>query len=77
MTRFTPLDAVVLVAYLAGTTALGLYVGRKQTRRQGLLRRERGDSVVGGDVLDRRQRDERAYLHQYPGPGLRREIRRR
>src|SRR3954468_24753773 len=30
MTRFTALDAVVLVAYLAGTTALGLYVGRKQ-----------------------------------------------
>jgi SSS family transporter len=30
LTRFTPLDAVVLVAYLAGTTALGLYVGRKQ-----------------------------------------------
>jgi SSS family transporter len=30
MTRFTMLDAVVLVAYLAGTTALGLYVGRKQ-----------------------------------------------
>ncbi len=30
MTRFTTLDAVVLVAYLAGTTGLGLYVGRKQ-----------------------------------------------
>ena len=30
MTRFTVLDAVVLVAYLAGTTALGLYVGRRQ-----------------------------------------------
>src|SRR3954453_6486441 len=30
MTRFTLLDAVVLVAYLAGTTALGLYVGRRQ-----------------------------------------------
>ena len=30
MTRFTTLDAVVLVAYLAGTTALGLYVGRRQ-----------------------------------------------
>jgi SSS family solute:Na+ symporter len=30
MTRFTILDAVVLVAYLAGTTTLGLYVGRKQ-----------------------------------------------
>jgi solute:Na+ symporter, SSS family len=30
MTRFTMLDAVVLIAYLAGTTALGLYVGRKQ-----------------------------------------------
>ena len=30
MTRFTTLDAIVLVAYLAGTTALGLYVGRKQ-----------------------------------------------
>jgi SSS family transporter len=30
MTRFTLLDAIVLVAYLAGTTALGLYVGRKQ-----------------------------------------------
>ena len=30
MTRFTSLDAVVLVAYLAGTTGLGLYVGRKQ-----------------------------------------------
>ena len=30
MTRFTALDAVVLVAYLAGTTALGLYVGRRQ-----------------------------------------------
>ena len=30
MTRFTTLDVVVLVAYLAGTTALGLYVGRRQ-----------------------------------------------
>jgi SSS family transporter len=30
MTRFTSLDAVVLVAYLAGTLTLGLYVGRKQ-----------------------------------------------
>jgi SSS family solute:Na+ symporter len=30
MTRFTTLDALVLVVYLAGTTALGLYVGRKQ-----------------------------------------------
>ena len=30
LTRFTSLDAVVLVAYLAGTTGLGLYVGRKQ-----------------------------------------------
>src|SRR3954453_4309218 len=29
-TRFTALDAVVLVLYLAGTTALGLYVGRRQ-----------------------------------------------
>src|SRR2546423_9874592 len=30
MTRFTMLDAIVLVAYLAGTMTLGLYVGRKQ-----------------------------------------------
>jgi SSS family transporter len=30
MTRFTTLDALVLIVYLAGTTALGLYVGRKQ-----------------------------------------------
>ena len=30
MTRFTTLDAIVLVCYLGGTTALGLYVGRKQ-----------------------------------------------
>ena len=30
MTRFTALDAVVLLLYLAGTTALGLYVGRTQ-----------------------------------------------
>jgi SSS family transporter len=28
---FTLLDALVLVAYLAGTTALGIYVGRRQT----------------------------------------------
>ena len=28
---FTLLDAIVLVAYLAGTTALGVYVGRRQT----------------------------------------------
>ncbi len=30
MTRFHLLDWIVLFAYLAGTTALGLYVGRKQ-----------------------------------------------
>src|SRR5947199_6629674 len=30
MTRFTTLDAVVLVAYLLGTMTLGLYVGRRQ-----------------------------------------------
>jgi solute:Na+ symporter, SSS family len=30
VTRFTTLDAIVLVAYLVGTTSLGLYVGRKQ-----------------------------------------------
>lgn len=30
MTRFTMLDAIVLLAYLAGTMALGLYVGRRQ-----------------------------------------------
>ncbi len=30
MTRFTSLDAIVLVAYLLGTMTLGLYVGRKQ-----------------------------------------------
>ena len=30
MTRFTTLDAIVLVAYLAGTLTLGLYVGRRQ-----------------------------------------------
>ncbi|MBC7673140.1 MAG: hypothetical protein H7247_12030, partial [Polaromonas sp.] len=30
MTRFTTLDVVVLVAYLAGTTGLGLWVGRRQ-----------------------------------------------
>ena len=29
--RFTVLDAVVLLVYLAGTTALGMWVGRKQT----------------------------------------------
>src|SRR5512145_3011283 len=29
-TRFTLLDAAVLVAYLAGTTALGIWVGRRQ-----------------------------------------------
>lgn len=29
--RFTLLDAIVLVAYLGGTTALGLWVGRRQT----------------------------------------------
>src|SRR6476619_209181 len=30
MTRFTTLDAIVLVAYLAGTLTLGLWVGRRQ-----------------------------------------------
>jgi SSS family transporter len=30
VTRFTTLDVVVLVAYLIGTTSLGLYVGRRQ-----------------------------------------------
>src|SRR3954466_2245856 len=30
MNRFTALDVIVLVAYLVGTTTLGLYVGRKQ-----------------------------------------------
>src|ERR671937_409995 len=28
--RFTPLDALVLLAYLVGTTALGMWVGRRQ-----------------------------------------------
>src|ERR671936_2581863 len=27
---FTPLDAAVLLLYLAGTTALGMYIGRRQ-----------------------------------------------
>ena len=44
MTRFTALDAIVLVAYLAGTTALGLYVGRKQ--------RDAKDYFVAGDLSD-------------------------
>src|ERR1700732_664115 len=30
MNRFTTLDAIVLVAYLVGTTTLGIYVGRRQ-----------------------------------------------
>src|SRR5918996_3356308 len=30
MTRFTALDAIVLIAYLLGTTALGIWVGRRQ-----------------------------------------------
>jgi SSS family solute:Na+ symporter len=30
MSRFTLLDAIVLVAYLGGTTALGMYLGRRQ-----------------------------------------------
>jgi SSS family transporter len=30
MNRFTTLDAVVLIVYLVGTTALGLWVGRRQ-----------------------------------------------
>ena len=30
MTRFTALDAIVLIVYLVGTTALGLWVGRRQ-----------------------------------------------
>src|SRR5918996_3688535 len=30
MTRFTALDAIVLIAYLLGTTALGMWVGRNQ-----------------------------------------------
>ena len=29
--RFTVLDALIIVAYLAGTTALGIWVGRRQT----------------------------------------------
>ena len=28
---FTVLDAIVIVAYLAGTTALGMWVGRRQS----------------------------------------------
>ena len=45
---FTTLDALVLVAYLAGTTALG-HLGRAQAaRREGLLRRRPRDPVVGG-----------------------------
>ena len=28
---FTVFDALVIVAYLGGTTALGIYVGRRQT----------------------------------------------
>ena len=30
MRNFTALDFFVLVVYLAGTTALGLWIGRKQ-----------------------------------------------
>src|SRR5918995_3055064 len=30
MTRFTALDAIVLLAYLVGTTALGVWTGRRQ-----------------------------------------------
>jgi SSS family transporter len=30
MTRFSALDAIVLIVYLVGTTALGLWVGRRQ-----------------------------------------------
>src|SRR5436190_983608 len=30
MTRFTALDALVIVGYLVGITALGIYVGRRQ-----------------------------------------------
>src|SRR6186997_159306 len=45
MTRFTALDAIVLVAYLAGTTALGLWVGRRQ--------RDAKDYFVAGYILGR------------------------
>jgi Na+/proline symporter len=31
---FTVLDAIVIVAYLAGTTALGIWVGRRQAARR-------------------------------------------
>jgi SSS family solute:Na+ symporter len=43
VTRFTWLDLVVLVAYLAGTTALGLYVGRRQ--------RDAKDYFVAGGAI--------------------------
>src|SRR5205814_5460201 len=45
------------------------------TGRQGLLRRRTLDTVVGGDVFGRRQRDERAHVHQYSRSGVRREPR--
>ena len=37
--HFTALDFFVLIAYLAGTTALGLWIGRKQKRRERLFHR--------------------------------------
>ena len=54
--RFTWLDAFVLVAYLAGTTTLGLYLGAA-AEREGLFRRGPRDSVVGSALLGGGQRE--------------------
>jgi hypothetical protein len=74
LTRFSTLDAIVLVAYLVGTTSLGLWVGGGRRMRR-ITSSPTRDPVVGRDVLHRRERDERAHLRQHAGPVVRQQAR--
>ena len=64
---FGLVDLAVLVVYLLGTTALGVRLGRGQKGARDYFVADRLDPLVGGDLLRRRERDERTHVHPIPG----------